>query len=219
MNSHLDRNSTLLGPSGTRPKTELLPGEDLRLLDVLSAVVDALRTLLGSACSCEIAKVEGEHLRVIKSTNKEDVGLEVQISPEEAARLRDSVHLSETGKTVRTVAVPIRSGDRLIGRMMVTVDLSVPLIDLLEQLGSIPKAAASSSTVKSSDDLVRSKIDEALRNTATERGVSFQSKNKKVVKELLDAGIFEVRGAIDTVAAELGVSRYTIYNYLREVRN
>lgn len=218
MNSQSDRNSMVLGPSGTRRKTEPSPGEDLRLLQVLSAVVDALRTLLGSACSCEIAKLEKGHLRVIKSSNPEDIGLDIQITSEEAARLEDSVHLSETGKTVRTVAVPIKSGERLIGRMVVTVDLSVPLIDLLEQLGSITKAPATVPAVKSSDDLVRNTIDEALRRTATQRGVSYQSKNKMVVKGLYDAGIFEVRGAIDVVAAELGVSRYTIYNYLREVK-
>ncbi|MFW5842853.1 MAG: helix-turn-helix domain-containing protein [Spirochaetota bacterium] len=190
----------------------------MRILQALASVADALRTLLGSACSCEIAKLEEGCLRVIKSTNPEDVGLDIQISPEEAARLEDSVHLSETGKTVRTVAVPIKSGERLIGRMVVTVDLSVPLIDLLEQLGSTTKAPETVPTVKSSDDLVRNKIDEAVRRTATQRGVSYQSKNKMVVKELYDARIFEVRGAIDTVAAELGVSRYTIYNYLREVK-
>ena len=218
MDSQHNRNSTVLGTASSLEPSELTAAEVERFFEALSVIVDALKTLFGAACACEISKLEEGQLRVVKSSNPEDIGLEIQISPEEVAHLQDNIHLSETGKTVRTVAIPIKSGDRLIGRMMVTVDLSVPLIDLLEQLGSIPKAPASVPAVKSSDDLVRSKIDEALRKTAAQRGISYQSKNKMVVRELFEAGIFEVRGAIDVVAGELGVSRYTIYNYLREIK-
>ncbi len=192
---------------------------DLELLEAVASIVDALKTLLGSACACEIARLENGHLRVINSSHPEDVGLELRITQEEARQLRDDVHVSEGGKTIRTVAVPIKRSDRLIGRLIVSVDLSVPLIDLLEQLARMAGSPQASPPVKSSEELVRSKIEEAVRKTAAQRGISYQSKNKMVVRELFQAGIFEVRGAIDTVASELGVSRYTIYNYLREVKN
>lgn len=41
----------------------------------------------------------------------------------------------------------------------------------------------------------------------------------KIVKQLDNRGVFLVKGAIDFVANVLGVSRYTIYNYLDEVRS
>ncbi|MTI66674.1 MAG: hypothetical protein FH753_08750 [Firmicutes bacterium] len=40
----------------------------------------------------------------------------------------------------------------------------------------------------------------------------------KVVKELDDKGTFLIKGAVDYVAEVLCVSRYTIYNYLDEIR-
>lgn len=41
----------------------------------------------------------------------------------------------------------------------------------------------------------------------------------RVVKNLEDKGVFLVKGSIDYVASILGVSRYTIYNYLDQVRS
>lgn len=50
--------------------------------------------------------------------------------------------------------------------------------------------------------------------------VAFMSKEEKVnIVEMLDAkGVFLIKGAIDYVAKVLCVSRYTIYNYLDEIR-
>ena len=39
-----------------------------------------------------------------------------------------------------------------------------------------------------------------------------------VVRELDEAGFFLIRDSVDHLAGELDVTRYTIYNYLNEVR-
>ncbi len=39
-----------------------------------------------------------------------------------------------------------------------------------------------------------------------------------VVRELDEAGYFLIKDAVDFLAAELKVTRYTIYNYLNEIR-
>jgi len=38
------------------------------------------------------------------------------------------------------------------------------------------------------------------------------------VAELYRRGIFKVTGAIDIAAKTMGISRYTLYNYIREAR-
>jgi predicted transcriptional regulator YheO len=50
--------------------------------------------------------------------------------------------------------------------------------------------------------------------------VAYMNKDEKVniVKKLDDKGAFLIKGAIDYVAKVLCVSRYTIYNYLDEIR-
>lgn len=61
-------------------------------------------------------------------------------------------------------------------------------------------------------------VDKTLESTG--KPVAFLSKEEKVhmVQLLETKGVFLVKGAIDYVAKVLCVSRYTIYNYLDEIR-
>ena len=38
------------------------------------------------------------------------------------------------------------------------------------------------------------------------------------MRALDDKGFFDVRGAVEQVAEELGVTNFTVYNYLKEIR-
>jgi len=62
-------------------------------------------------------------------------------------------------------------------------------------------------------------LEKVIDNIKTQRKISFSEKNKLIVFELYKRGVFNVRGVIDLVAKELGISRYTIYNYLREAKS
>ncbi len=45
-----------------------------------------------------------------------------------------------------------------------------------------------------------------------------KSQKKMIVRKLDKAGVFAVKGSVNYLARALGASRYTIYNYLKEVR-
>ncbi|SHJ82518.1 helix-turn-helix transcriptional regulator [Paramaledivibacter caminithermalis] len=90
------------------------------------------------------------------------------------------------------------------------------------------------------DDLIKTEVDESdkdnegngnrvndvlidiVEKTLDETGkpVAYMGKEEKVniVKKLDNQGAFLIKGAIDYVAKVLCVSRYTIYNYLDEIR-
>ena len=61
-------------------------------------------------------------------------------------------------------------------------------------------------------DGIRARIDEfAARMAATPR--TLKAENRRILmKELKAAGLLEVRRAMDTIAAHLGVSRATVYS-------
>ncbi len=40
----------------------------------------------------------------------------------------------------------------------------------------------------------------------------------ELVKELETSGVFQIKGAVDQVALLMGVSKYTVYNYLKRIR-
>lgn len=79
---------------------------------------------------------------------------------------------------------------------------------------------------KREDEIVVNKVNSVLNDivikTIEESGkpVAYLTKDEKVliVKSLDEQGAFLIKGAIDYVAKVLCVSRYTIYNYLDEIR-
>lgn len=67
-----------------------------------------------------------------------------------------------------------------------------------------------------SDIIPAQSFDEIIakfRQTGAENNLQFR---KRVVSELQDMGFFKVKGSVNHIAQALGVSRYTIYNYLEK---
>lgn len=63
-------------------------------------------------------------------------------------------------------------------------------------------------------------IDHVVRTAGGGRPVALMDKRAKadVVASLDETGVFLIRGSVQRVARALGVSRFTIYNYLNEIR-
>jgi selenocysteine lyase/cysteine desulfurase/predicted transcriptional regulator YheO len=68
------------------------------------------------------------------------------------------------------------------------------------------------------DTLQRFLVERAIRDIAIPVELMKKKHKVSVVRELDDAGFFLIKDAVDFLAGELKVSRYTIYNYLNEIR-
>ena len=73
------------------------------------------------------------------------------------------------------------------------------------------------SAVPDIDQVVRKSMARAQEKAGNVKGLSATERNRMIVQQLKDENIFSVRGAVSIVANELGVSRYTIYNYLKDI--
>jgi predicted transcriptional regulator YheO len=67
------------------------------------------------------------------------------------------------------------------------------------------------------DDLARVMLAQSLSDVGVPLELMKREHKVRVVKDLQDRGLFLMRDAIGTVADLLQVSRFTIYNYLKEV--
>ena len=67
--------------------------------------------------------------------------------------------------------------------------------------------------------MIRSMIEKAIGDIG--KPVALMSKEEKsaVVAALDESGLFAIRGAVERVAHALAISRFTVYNYLKESRN
>jgi predicted transcriptional regulator YheO len=78
--------------------------------------------------------------------------------------------------------------------------------------------AGDASDPPSVDSLVQEIIEDGIR--ATGKSVAAMTKDDKMeaVSHMSRRGLFLIRSSVDLVAANLGVSRFTIYNYLDELK-
>nr|WP_042197133.1 aminotransferase class V-fold PLP-dependent enzyme [Kibdelosporangium sp. MJ126-NF4]CEL22767.1 Threonine dehydrogenase and related Zn-dependent dehydrogenases [Kibdelosporangium sp. MJ126-NF4]CTQ89907.1 Threonine dehydrogenase and related Zn-dependent dehydrogenases [Kibdelosporangium sp. MJ126-NF4] len=68
------------------------------------------------------------------------------------------------------------------------------------------------------DTLQRHLVERAVADVGVPVALMKKAHKSQVVKVLDEAGFFLIRDAVDYLAAQLGVTRYTIYNYLNETR-
>jgi len=131
------------------------------------------------------------------------------------------------GRPMRSSTLFIRdSGGKLIGCLCVNRDLSkwVVVRELLNDfyetrpLGSQIPPDTHETFVQDVEELLMGTINEVI--SLGQKPVKDMEKADKirVVRELDARGMFLIRGAVETVAKVLRVTRYTIYNYLDEGR-
>ena len=72
---------------------------------------------------------------------------------------------------------------------------------------------------KTVEDVMAETVSQAIANVAVEPNLMHKRHKMEVVRLLEERGLFLVRDAVDYVARELKVTRFTIYNYLNELKD
>ena len=72
---------------------------------------------------------------------------------------------------------------------------------------------------KSFAETMESVIDTAVAEFGKVPATMDKVEKKDLIRKLDRAGVFMIKGSVDYLAKVFGASRYTIYNYLKEVRN
>ena len=124
------------------------------------------------------------------------------------------------GRRLKSVTVVLRGpGGNPSGLLCINFDTSAPLDSVLSDL---LHAAADTETSTGHPGTVRDLIDvaygQARQRVNSLNGLSATEQNLCIVKELYNRGIFNVKNGVDIIADNLGISRYTIYNYIRDIK-
>lgn len=133
---------------------------------------------------------------------------------------------TKDGKLLKSTSMFIKDeNDKLIGFLCINYDISELTIakNIINDMTNIIDTADFSGN---NEDSYGSTVNEMLSDIVNKtlepigKPVAFISKEEKVnIVQLLDEkGVFLIKGAIDYVAKVLCVSRYTVYNYLDEIR-
>ncbi|GAB6181541.1 hypothetical protein JCM14036_28600 [Desulfotomaculum defluvii] len=135
-------------------------------------------------------------------------------------------NVTKDGRTLKSSTIFVRNADgKIIGCLCINYDIT-ELITCNNHIEEFISIGDKQNLNDRSTELFASDITEVLSgmidlviNNLNIPVVMMQKENKmQVVRELDLKGAFMIKGSVDKVAAVLGVSRYTIYNYLEEDR-
>lgn len=155
-----------------------------------------------------------KHLRVSGDDTRDIIGY--------STRTKD-------GKLLKASTIFIRDvSGKIIGCLCINYDLTdfITARQIIDNFcacssngsGSEGKNGYMETFAEDINEVVDAIVDDVINNMGVP--VKFMQKDDKmrVVEVLDDRGVFLVKGVVDQVAMRLGVSRYTIYNYLEEIR-
>lgn len=123
------------------------------------------------------------------------------------------------GRQVKSTSIGIKdSAGRYVAALCMNIDLTVfqgfqGMLSQFVAIGSGPVATETLDPVGA--EAIRAKIDQfAARMATTTRALKAEDR-RVLVKELKVAGLLEVRRSMNVVAAHLGVSRASVYSYVK----
>lgn len=133
---------------------------------------------------------------------------------------------TKDGKILKSSTIFIRDDEgKIIGCLCINFDLTDFLTcrEILDFFTKTEKGIDNNNQEEKFFNDVNEAMEEivqsVLDNYPTPKKLMEKEDKLVIVRRLDEKGVFLVKGAIDYVANILGVSRYTIYNYLDEVRS
>jgi predicted transcriptional regulator YheO len=206
---------------------------DLIILQSYEAVVDGLASLIGPFCEIVLHSLESLDTSAIRIANGENTGRQVG-SPitDMALKMLKDIEGSERnfsrpyftrakgGVLMKSITIAIRNGNnRVIGLLCINVNLDAPFSQILQSFMPTEEAKEAASSVNFASDVVEL-VDQTVEHTIEEingdKSVSNNTKNRQIVMDLYDKGIFDIKDAINRVAERLNISKHTVYLYIRQ---
>ncbi len=222
--------------SGVDEIFQVNPSEsDQSTLARYRVLADGISRIFGSSCEVVIHSLEDMSSSVVTIFNGHVTGRTVgspitDLALQVLGRSLDSdedvigpyFSKTESGRQLKSVTVLLRNAENTpIGFLCINFDLSVPFHDLL--LAFTPIGSTQSETgehfAPDVGALVRRAIGEERESIARIEKASRSERNSRLILALEKRGIFGIKGSVEHAAHELGVTKFTIYKYLRALRS
>lgn len=200
------------------------------ILKTMSLMADQMANFWGKNCEISIYQLDNNRYKItyISKSKVTNRVLGDEISKEEMEKINNttgvmSLNNTKDGRIIKSSIIPIKDDkENLIGFMSINYDITELMVakNFLEDLGGIcPQGyQAEDSKNQSIHNILYEFVDNCLDDVG--KPVTYLNKEEKVqiVKRLNEQGVFLIKGSVDYLAEKLCVSRYTIYNYLEEIK-
>lgn len=209
---------------------------DFDILKSYEAVVDGLAMLIGPHCEIVLHSLQDLKCSAIRIANGEHTGRKIG-SPITDLALRmlhdmtgadSSVSKcyftrAKSGVLMKSVTIAIRNREqRVVGLLCINMNLDVPFSQIMNTFlppQAQEEVASSVNFASSVEDLVMQTLEFTIEEVNADRNVSNNAKNRQIVLNLYEKGIFDIKDAINQVADRLNISKHTVYLYIRQFKS
>ncbi len=226
---------------GGKKEYEILRTElsavDGKILESCMGIVDGIALLMGPYCEVALQSLEDPEHAVIKIVNRHhtnrkvgsaltDHGIQLLLEFKENSFHKTSCYTttSASGEPMRSVFTVIINDGRPIGLLGINFNMKVPLSEFISTFSLFNDCAQRDGSspaqppANSIEGLVHNAVSGMVRKISTDASIPNHEKNKYIVFGLHENGIFDIKGSVILVAEELHLSKFTIYSYIRELK-
>lgn len=198
----------------------------------LIPVVDALQTSVGPYCEVvlhDFAHPENSLVYIAGNVTDRRIGAPItdfvlakyHNQGDNCENVMNYITTSPAGKTLRSSTIFVRdAAKKVVGCLCINIDIT-PMVAWKHYIDT-SLAVNSVSVEENFTNDVTDALNTIIKNSLAQYQIPAANLLKEeklgIVSHLDEKGVFLVKGAVEQVAAALGVSRYSVYNYLDEVR-
>ncbi|MBN2656229.1 MAG: PAS domain-containing protein [Spirochaetales bacterium] len=210
--------------------------EDHAILKGVKSVMKGIAFIYGNNCEVVLHSMETSDRPIIAIENKHVSGRDVgepmsdfvfklleDMSKADEPFINFFKNTTLSKNELKSCTTLIRNSNNIIiGALCINMDLSIPVQeffkDFLQADSDKYSGTKTAEYRQSTRELIDSSISLALEEVNKQRGMSSTERNKAVICELYKKGIFSVKKGVEITAEELGISRFTVYNYLKAIK-
>ena len=201
-------------------------------LQVLIPVADAIAAAVGPYCEVvlhDISRPEESVVYMAGNVTSRNIGApltdmvlqRVRKQGDAVADLLGYHNVTKDGKTLRSSTSFVRDDKgKLVGCLCVNID-QTPLVSwrhFLESSLFSPPCETKETFASGMTEALNGIIQDVLENYGGDPGALAKDEKTAVVQQLDERGVFLMKGSVEMVAGILGVTRYTVYNYIDAAR-
>ncbi|MCH1928746.1 PAS domain-containing protein [Shewanella sp. A25] len=210
-----------------------LTQSDWDILNAIENIVDGIAAMYGQHTEVVLHSLDAKQPSIVKIANGHITGREIGAPITNLALFKlkagqdvSNSYLSKcaNGKTLRSITTVIRNPNKQpIGLLCINTDMDAPLQSVLmammpEQLHSAVPTSTPEVFARNIDEVLHSSIDSVSHTVRNNPAITASQKNREIVNQLHDLGIFELKDSAQVTASCLGISVHSIYRYVREIK-
>lgn len=122
------------------------------------------------------------------------------------------------GKRVKSITMPIKNGNNIIGMLCINLSMDVHFIDFIRPFLPEPLPQGKGEYFGASlEDMMQNMMNYAISQVLEDKNIPNQEKNKRIIAQLHDGGFFHLKGSTEALAESLQISIHTIYSHVRRL--